>query len=78
MRRPTILCSTPTLSAIRVNPWLRAYYLGLRAAGKRAKAAIIAAMHRLLALIFNVARGRQPFVVFVLFPPAALRRRGPR
>jgi transposase IS116/IS110/IS902 family protein len=34
----------PTLSAIRINPWLRAYYLRLRAAGKRPKVALIAAM----------------------------------
>src|ERR1700761_9487942 len=61
----------PTLSAIRVNPWLRAYYLRLRAAGKRAKVAIIATMHKLLAAIFSVARRRQPFVVSGLFPPAA-------
>jgi Transposase IS116/IS110/IS902 family len=32
----------PTLSAIRVNPWLRAYYLRLRTAGKRPKVALIA------------------------------------
>ena len=61
----------PTLSAIRVNPWLRAYYLRLRAADKRAKVAIIATMHKLLAAIFSVARRRQPFVVSGLFPPAA-------
>src|ERR1700732_2808647 len=52
----------PTLSAIRVNPWLRAYYLRLRAAGKRPKVALIAVMHKLLAAIFSVARRRQPFV----------------
>jgi transposase len=61
----------PTLSAIRVNPWLRAYYLRLRAAGKRPKVALIAAMHKLLAAIFSVARRRQPFVASLVFPPAA-------
>jgi transposase len=60
----------PTLSAIRVNPWLRAYYLRLRAAGKRPKVALIAAMHKLLSAIFSVARRRQPFVTSLGFPPA--------
>jgi transposase len=59
----------PTLSAIRVNPWLRAFYLRLRAAGKRPKVALIAAMHKLLAAIFSVARRRQPFVALRLSPP---------
>jgi hypothetical protein len=60
-----------TLSAIRVNPWLRGFDLRPRAAGKRAKVAIIATMHKLLAVIFSVVRRRQPFVVSGLFPPAA-------
>jgi transposase len=59
----------PTLSAIRVNPWLRAYYPRLRAAGKRPKVALIAVMHKLLAAIFSVARRRQPFVASLVFPP---------
>ena len=57
----------PTLSAIRVNPWLRTYYLRLRAAGKRPKVALIAVMHKLLAAIFSVARRRQPFRCIVGF-----------
>jgi transposase len=61
----------PTLSAIRVNPWLRGYYLRLRAAGKRPKVALVAAMHKLLSAIFSVARRRQPFVTSLVFPPAA-------
>jgi transposase len=61
----------PTLSAIRVNPWLRAFYLRLRAAGKRPKVALIAAMHKLLAAIFSVARRRQPFITSLVFSPAA-------
>jgi len=60
----------PTLSAIRVNPWLRAYYLRLRAAGKNPKVALIATMHKLLAAVFSVARRRQPFVASLLSPPA--------
>ena len=62
----------PTLSAIRVNPWLRAYYLRLRGAGKRPKVALIAAMHKLLATIFSVARRRQPFVASLVSPPATI------
>jgi hypothetical protein len=34
----------PTLSAVRVNPWLRAYYQRLRAVGKPAKVALVAAI----------------------------------
>jgi transposase len=52
----------PTLSAVRHNPWLRAYYQRLRAAGKLPKVALIAAMHKLLAAIHSVARHRRPFV----------------
>ena len=59
----------PTLSAIRVNPWLRAHYLRLRAAGKKPKVALIATMHKLLAAVFSVARRRQPFVASLLSPP---------
>jgi transposase len=61
----------PTLSAIRVNPWLRGYYLRLRAAGKRPKVALVAAMHKLLSAIFSVAQRPQPFVTSLVFPPAA-------
>lgn len=32
----------PVLVGIRLNPWLRTYYLRLRSAGKRPKVAIIA------------------------------------
>ena len=41
----------PVLVGIRLNPWLRTYYLRLRSAGKRPKVAIIAAMHKLLTAI---------------------------
>jgi transposase len=62
----------PTLSAIRVNPWLRAYYLRLRTAGKRPKVALIATMHKLLGAIFSVARRREPFVISPVFSLAAI------
>ena len=52
----------PVLVGIRLNPWLRTYYLRLRSAGKRPKVAIIAAMHKLLTAIYSVAKHRTPFV----------------
>jgi transposase len=51
----------PTLAAIRYNPWLRAYYQQLRARGKLPKVALVACMHKLLAM-YSVAKHRQPFV----------------
>jgi transposase len=41
-----------TVSAVRCNPALRPFYQRLRAAGKPAKVALVAAMHKLL-LILN-------------------------
>ena len=52
----------PVLSAVRLNPWLRAFYLRLRAAGKPPKLAIIAAMRKLLHAVYSVAKHRRPFV----------------
>jgi transposase len=52
----------PTLTAVRKNPWLRAYYQRLRAAGKLPKVALIAAMRKLLHAIYSVAKNRRPFV----------------
>lgn len=52
----------PTLTAIRLNPWLRAFYTRLRARGKPAKVALLAAMRKLLAAVYSVAKHRQPFV----------------
>lgn len=52
----------PTLTAVRKNPWLRATYLRLRAAGKLPKVALIAAMRKLLAAVYSVAKYRRPFV----------------
>jgi hypothetical protein len=42
----------PTLSAVRVNPWVRAYYQRLRAVGKPTKVALVAAMRKLLAAVY--------------------------
>jgi len=52
----------PVLSAVKRNPWLRAFYLRLRAAGKPAKVALIAALRKLLHAVYSVATHRQPFV----------------
>lgn len=52
----------PTLTAVRKNPWLRAYYEGLRARGKLPKVALVAAMRKLLIAVYFVAKHRKPFV----------------
>jgi transposase len=52
----------PTLTAVRKNPWLRAYYERLRARGKLPKVALIAAMRKLLIAVYTVAKHRQPFI----------------
>jgi hypothetical protein len=59
------------LSAVRVNPWERAYYQRLRAVGKPAKVALLAAMRKLLAAVYSVARHRRPFTLAPIFPPVA-------
>ena len=58
--------SMPVLSAVRCNPWLRAYYEGLIARGKLPKVALIAAMRKLLHAVYSVATHRRPFVPHVL------------
>jgi transposase len=52
----------PTLSAVRHNPWLKAFHDRLIARGKPPKVALVAAMRKLLAAILAVAKSRQPFV----------------
>lgn len=53
----------PTLAAAtKLNPWLKAFYSRLRAAGKPAKVALIAAMRKLLHAVYSVAKDRRPFV----------------
>jgi transposase len=52
----------PVLTAVRRNPWLKAYYDRLRARGKLPKVALIAAMRKLLIAVYAVVRTRQPFV----------------
>jgi transposase len=52
----------PVLTAVRKNPLLRAFYQRLRADGKLPKVALIAAMRKLLHVVYSVARNRRPFV----------------
>lgn len=52
----------PTLTAVRRNPWLKAFYERLVASGKPKKLALIAAMRKLLHAIYSVAKHRKPFV----------------
>jgi transposase len=52
----------PTLTAVRKNPWLRAYYEGLLARGKLPKVALVAAMRKLLIAVYFVAKHRKPFI----------------
>ena len=59
----------PTLTAVRKNPWLKAYYERLRARGKLPKVALVACMHKLLGAVHSVARNRRPFVP-ILHGPA--------
>lgn len=52
----------PVLTAVRKNPWLRAYYQRLVERGKLPKVALIAAMRKLLLAVYTVAKQRRPFV----------------
>jgi transposase len=58
----------PTLSAVRSNPWLRAYYQRLRARGKLPKVALVACLHKLLLAIYSVAKHRRAFVPQLAMP----------
>lgn len=59
-----------TLRAVRCNPWLQAFYLGLVKRGKPKLLALTAAMRKLLAAMHSVARRQQPFVLPSLPDPA--------
>ena len=52
----------PTFTAVRRNPWLRAYYEGLLHRGKLPKVALVAAMRKLLVAVYFVAKNRKPFI----------------
>ena len=53
----------PILGAVRRNEWLRPFYERLRAAGKPAKLALVAAMRKILCAIYSVAKNRKPFTI---------------
>jgi transposase len=50
-----------TLSAVRFNPVIRAFYLRLIAAGKLKKVALVACMHKLLRILNAMARSGKPW-----------------
>jgi len=50
-----------SLSAIRFNPALRAFYLRLRASGKLALVALVATMRKLLTMLNAIARSQSPW-----------------
>jgi hypothetical protein len=53
----------PLLTAVRFNPWLRAYYDRLVSRGKPRKVALVAAiMRKMLAAVWSIATNRRPFV----------------
>ncbi len=52
----------PVLGAVRRNPVLKAFYQRLRAEGKLPKVALVAAMRKLLHIVYSVAKNRRPFV----------------
>jgi transposase len=58
----------PVLTAVRFNPWLRAYYDRLVSRVKPRKVALVAAMRKLLAAVWSVASNRRPFVLALNAP----------
>lgn len=59
----------PLLVAVRRNAWLKAFYDRLISRGKLPKVALVAAMRKLLAAIYAVARDRKPFEPRVVTDP---------
>lgn len=59
----------PLLTAVRRNAWLKAFYDRLISRGKLPKVALVAAMRKLLAAIYAVARDRKPFEPRVVTDP---------
>ena len=50
-----------TLSAVRYEPTIKAFYERLRAAGKPAKVALVACMHKLLTITNAVIKSGKPW-----------------
>ena len=61
----------PTLTAVRKNLWLKAFYDRLIARGKLPKVALIAAMRKLLGAVLSVAKNRRPFIPILPAPNAS-------
>ncbi len=53
----------PIVGAVRRNTWLKAFYERLRAAGKPAKLALVAALRKLMHAVYSVAKHRRPFKI---------------
>lgn len=51
-----------TVAAVRYNPVLKAFYQRLRAAGKKAKVALVACMRKLLVILNTILRNGTPWV----------------
>lgn len=62
----------PVLTAVRKNVWLKAFYDRLIANGKLPKVALTAAMRKLLAAVYSVAKNRKPFVPHLPSKTAAM------
>jgi len=60
-----------TLSAVRHDPVLRAFYQRLRGAGKLPKVALVACMHKLLTIINAIMKSGKPWVANHGYPQAA-------
>jgi len=60
--KPRTALWMPVLTAVRRNPWLKAFYDRLIARGKPPKLALVAALRKLLHAVHSVARHRRPFV----------------
>jgi transposase len=58
----------PTLNAVRFNPWLKAHYEHLLAAGKKPKVALVACMRKLMHALYAIAKSGKPFT---FAPPPA-------
>jgi transposase len=61
--RPSVRCALymATLTAVRHNPALHAFYQRLRAAGKPAKVALVAAMRKLATILNALLRDNRPW-----------------
>lgn len=60
-----------SLSAVRHDPSLKAFYQRLRAAGKPAKVALVACMHKLLTIMNAIVKSGKPWQADYGYPQAA-------